>query len=98
LVVDLSQIVGEIMLRDYIKAAMKSATYEIIEDDSTFFGHVPEIEGAWGNADTLEECRDDLESAIEGWLLVSFQQKLPVPIIDGIDLNLKQEILELEAS
>ncbi len=84
------------MLIDYIKAAMQRAHYKILEDDGTFFGWVPEIEGAWGNAATLEECRDELESAIEGWLLVSFQHGLPIPIIDSIDLNPKKELIELE--
>ena len=85
------------MLTDYIRAAMKRAKYSILEDDGTFFGEVPEIEGAWGNAPTLEECRDDLESAIEDWLLISFQHRLPIPIIDDIDLNPKREVVELEA-
>ncbi|MFH0765656.1 MAG: type II toxin-antitoxin system HicB family antitoxin [Calditrichota bacterium] len=84
------------MLTEYIKAAMKRAKYGIMEDDSTFFGEVPEIEGAWGNAPTLEECRDDLESAIEDWLLISLQHHQPIPIIDGLDLNPKREIVELE--
>ena len=85
------------MLIDYIKAAMKRAKYKILEDDNTFFGEVSEINGAWGNAPTLEACRDDLESAIEDWLLISFQHRLPIPIIDGIDLNPKMELVEDEA-
>lgn len=85
------------MLTDYIKAAMKRARYEILEDNGTFYGEVPQIEGAWGNAVTLEECRDDLESAVEDWLLISFQHRLPIPIIDGIDLNPKMELVGDEA-
>lgn len=85
------------MLIDFIKAAMRRANYKILDDDGTFFGAVPEIEGAWGNAPTLEECRDDLESAIEDWLLVSFQHRLPIPVIEGLDLNPKKELVELEA-
>ena len=70
------------MLTDYIKAAMKKARYKILDDDGTFFGWVPEIEGAWGNAPTLEECLDDLESAIEDWLRISFQHRLPIPKLE----------------
>jgi predicted RNase H-like HicB family nuclease len=70
------------MLTAYIEAAMRKARYKILEDDGTFFGEVPEIEGAWGNASTLEECREDLKEAIEGWLLVSLQHRLPIPIIN----------------
>lgn len=84
------------MLTDFIKAAMRRAKYRVLEDDNSYFGEVPEIEGAWGNALTLEECRDDLESAIEDWLLISFQHRLSIPVIDGIDLNPKKELVELE--
>ena len=84
------------MLTDFIKAAMMHAKYHILEDDNSFFSQVPEIEGAWGNAPTLEECRDDLESAIEDWMLISFQHRLPIPVIDGIDLNPKKELVEIE--
>jgi len=72
------------MLTDFLKAALKRAKYKILEDDGSFYGEVPEIEGAYGNAPTLEECRDDLESAIEDWLLISFQHQLPIPVIDGL--------------
>ena len=71
------------MLTDFIKAAMRHAKYRILEDDNSFFGEVPEIEGAWGNAPTLEECRADLEYAIKDWLLISFQHRLPIPKIGG---------------
>jgi predicted RNase H-like HicB family nuclease len=55
------------MLTKYIEAAMKLARYEIIED-GTYWGEIPDFEGVWGNATTLEECREDLRDALEGWL------------------------------
>ena len=70
------------MLTEYIEAALRKARYKILDDDGTFFGEVSEIEGAWGNAATLEECCEDLRQAIEGWLLVSLQHRLPIPIIN----------------
>ncbi|MBM3327830.1 MAG: type II toxin-antitoxin system HicB family antitoxin [Calditrichaeota bacterium] len=87
------------MLTDYIKAAMRRAKYEIIEDDGTFFGHIPEIQGAWGNAATLEECRDELESAVEDWIFYSIRNALPIPVIDGMDINpdFEPEAVECEA-
>jgi len=84
------------MLIEYVKEALRSAEFKIL-DDETFFGEVPEIEGAWGNASTLEDCRDELAEAIEGWLLVSLHHRLPIPIISGIDLNPKMELLEIES-
>jgi predicted RNase H-like HicB family nuclease len=48
---------------------MRKATYELIED-GTFFGEIPGFEGVWGNAKTLEECRQELKETLEGWLIL----------------------------
>lgn len=75
------------MLTKYIEAAMHHAEYEIIEDDNSFYGHIPELEGLWANAATLEACRDELRSALEDWLLLGFAWKDEIPVVDGIDVN-----------
>ncbi len=54
------------MLLDYIQAAMQRAKYEILPDDKTFYGHIPECQGVWANAATLEECRTELQEVLEG--------------------------------
>lgn len=33
------------MLTKYIEAAMRHAAYEIIEDDNSFYGHIPGFSG-----------------------------------------------------
>jgi predicted RNase H-like HicB family nuclease len=81
------------MLTEYIRAAMHHATYEILEDDGTFFGRLPDCQGVWANEKTLEACRDDLESALEDWLLVGISLHHQLPIIDGIDINTNYEEL-----
>jgi predicted RNase H-like HicB family nuclease len=58
------------VLAKYIQAAMRRAKYEILEDDGSFYGSIPELQGVWANAGTLEECREELESVFEGWLLL----------------------------
>jgi len=58
------------MLTSYIRAAMRQARYEIIEDDGFFYGEIPAIPGVWAHAKTLEACREELESVLEGWLLL----------------------------
>lgn len=75
------------MLTKYIQAAMHHAEYEIIEDDNSFYGHIPGLLGVWGNAPTLEECKEELQSALEDWLLMGFAWMDPIPVVDGIDLN-----------
>jgi predicted RNase H-like HicB family nuclease len=59
------------MLTAYIRAAMDRAAYEIVEDDGSFYGAIPAIPGVWANAKTLEGCREELESVLEGWLSAS---------------------------
>lgn len=78
------------MLTAYIRAAMRQAQYEIIEDDQSFFGSIPVIPGVWANAKSLEACRDELESVLEGWLLLSIADHSPIPEIDGKRLEIRQ--------
>jgi predicted RNase H-like HicB family nuclease len=73
------------MLTDYIAAAMRRATYDKFED-STFYGEIPGIQGVYANEPTLEGCRDELQSALEDWLIFSLANGLPIPPIDGIEL------------
>ena len=50
------------MLTKYIDAAMRRATYEILPDDRSFYGEIPGLQGVYANEDTLEKCRDELQS------------------------------------
>lgn len=66
-------------------AAMKKAKYEILPD-GTFYGEIAGFKGVYANADTLEECREELEEALEGWVLLRISLHLPLPAIDGVEL------------
>ena len=55
------------MLTKYIEAAMRRAEYEKLSD-GTYYGDIPGFQGVLGNAPSLEECREDLRDALEGWL------------------------------
>ena len=74
------------MLASYIRAAMRQARYEIVEDDASF----PAIPGVWANAKTLEACREELESVLEGWLLLSVADHSPIPEIDGNRIEIRE--------
>lgn len=71
------------MLTSYIQAAMLQARYEIVEDDGTFCGDIPAIPGIWANAKNLGACQEELESVLEGWVVVSIADHSPIPDIDG---------------
>ena len=70
---------------------MRRAKYEILEDDGSFYGHIPELHGVWANADTLEECREELESVLEGWILLGVALHHPIPLVDGIEIRVPVE-------
>ncbi len=56
------------MILEYIDAAMERAEYEVLEEDGSWYAHVPELQGVWANADTLEACRDELRSVVDEWV------------------------------
>ena len=80
------------MLRDYLRAALERAHYELIDDAEPFYGEVPGLKGVWATGATLEACRDNLESTVEGWLLVRLSRNLSIPEIGGVTVVPPKEI------
>jgi predicted RNase H-like HicB family nuclease len=78
------------MLTEYIQAAMRRAKYEIVEDDNSYYGHIPGIRGLWANAATLEDCRAQLEQALEDWLVLSIADHSPIPEMNGIRVEVRE--------
>ncbi len=78
------------MLLNYIQAAMRHAKYEILADDGTFYGAIPECNGVYANTDSLEECREQLVEILEEWILFRVHRNLPLPTIDGIKLVIQE--------
>ena len=78
------------MLMRYIRAAMHRARYEILPDDGSFYGEIPGFDGIYANAKTLEACREELEEVLEEWILLRVSRNLPLPVVDGIDLVIKE--------
>jgi predicted RNase H-like HicB family nuclease len=69
---------------------MRHAHYEILEGAQPFYGEIPECQGVWARGVTLDLCRDELASALEDWLLFRLSRQLPVPVIDEIDLTIRE--------
>jgi predicted RNase H-like HicB family nuclease len=78
------------MLTAYIRAALRQARYEIVEDDGSFYGAIPAIPSVWANAKTLEACREELESVLEGWVMLGIADHSPIPGIDGNCLEIRE--------
>ena len=75
------------MLSEYLQAALRHARYEILRDDGTYYGEVPECPGVYANTNSLEECREELREVLEEWILFRVHRHLPLPVIDGIELT-----------
>ncbi len=76
------------MLTEYIRAAMRRSHYEILDDGGTFYGEIPGFDGVWANAATLEECREELEEVLEGWIVLGLSMDHPLPTVDGASLKI----------
>ncbi|HEV7644346.1 MAG TPA: type II toxin-antitoxin system HicB family antitoxin [Pyrinomonadaceae bacterium] len=79
------------MLSQYLQAAMHKAKYEILEDDGSFYGEIPGFQGVMANAETLEECRDQLAEVLEEWLFFRISRNLDLPVVDGLRLFIEEE-------
>jgi len=78
------------MLLEYIQAALRHAKYEILPDDKSFYGEIPECKGVYANASTLEDCREELRTVLEEWVLFRVHRNLSLPVIDGIELTIQE--------
>ncbi|MCY3021661.1 MAG: type II toxin-antitoxin system HicB family antitoxin [Planctomycetota bacterium] len=78
------------MILDYITRAMKHAKYEVLSDDGSFYGEIPECNGVYANAPTLEECRETLAEVLDEWIVFRLHRNLPLPVIDGVGIVIKE--------
>jgi len=51
----------------------------MIDGGKRFYAEIKELRGVWAVGKTLEECRGNLLSTIEGWLIVRLKKNLPIP-------------------
>jgi len=73
-----------------IDAAMRKAKYEILSDDNSFYGEIPGFDGVYSNNSSLEQCREELAEVLEDWILFRVSRNLALPIVDGIELTIKE--------
>jgi len=75
------------MLIQYIQAALEHAKYEIIDDEESYYGEVPELQGVWASGKTLEECRKNLEDVLDEWIIIRLRKGLTIPLIGNINIT-----------
>ena len=74
------------MLIEYINKAMSKAVYDKLEDGS-FFGKIPQCPSFVAFGETLYQCRKELISSLEGWLIVKIRHGDILPVVGRINLN-----------
>jgi len=64
---------------------LRRATYEMLSD-STIYGEIPCLRGVYADARTLEECREQLQEVLEGWIILGLRLGHTLPAVDGMEL------------
>jgi predicted RNase H-like HicB family nuclease len=78
------------MLSRFLQAALRRARYEVLEGESRFYGEIPDCQGVYATAATLEDCREELAEVLEEWVLFRVSRNLPLPVLDGIELKVRE--------
>ena len=81
------------MITAYIKAAMRQAKYELMEN-GRWFASIPVCPGCWADGEEIESCREELESVLEDWILIGIRYGDSLPVIAGLDLHPQPEYAE----
>jgi predicted RNase H-like HicB family nuclease len=74
------------MLSEYVEAAMRHAEYQQF-DDGTVYATIPALRGVWANEQTREATEAELRSALEDWIRFRQINHRPIPVIDGIGID-----------
>lgn len=73
------------MLTEFIFKQLKKARYKLLKN-GTYFGEIPGMRGVWANAQNLEDCREELKSAFEDWVLFKLKDGDAIPGLKvGVD-------------
>ena len=78
------------ILSDYIETAMEYAEFEKL-DDGSYCGKIPLCQGVIAFGATLADTGKLLRSTLEDWVLLGLKLGHPMPVINGIDLNVSIE-------
>ena len=72
-------------LQDYMKLPYTRLVQEMHDESGHYFyGRILELDGCQSTADTLEELYANLNEAMEGYLEVKLEYKLPIPVPESV--------------
>ena len=78
---------------EYIETAVSMAIYKVLDDDGSYFGEIPGLQGVWANNDTLEECREELREVLEDWIAIGIELGHDIPDIKTVGLTSEERIV-----
>ena len=67
------------MIQQFINTYIAQARYEMIDRGKRFYAEITTLRGVWATGKTLEECRENLITALEGWFIFRLRKGLQVP-------------------
>ena len=80
------------MLTEFIAKRLNEARYKLLKD-GTYFGEIPGLEGVWASKKSLENCREELRSTLEDWMLFKLKDGDTIPGLRiGVD---KRRLLKI---
>ena len=77
------------MIIEYCQKAVEKAEYKKLEDD-TWFAEMPGFKGVWSNGKTVEECRRELLTVLEEWIILKLRDGDSIPEVDGVRVQITE--------
>ena len=77
------------MILEYCQKALEKAEYKKL-DDGTWFAEIPGFEGVWTNGRTVEECRTELITVLEEWIILKLRDQDAIPEVDGLKVEITE--------
>jgi len=77
------------MIIEYCQKAIEKAEYKKL-DDSTWFADIPNFKGVWANGKNVEECRKELITVLEEWIVLKLRDNDLIPEVDGLRIEINE--------
>jgi len=77
------------MIIEYCQKALEKAEYKKLED-GTWFAEIHGFRGVWANGKSVEECRKELITVLEEWIVLKLRDNNSIPEVDGLRIEIKE--------
>ncbi|NOR53383.1 MAG: type II toxin-antitoxin system HicB family antitoxin [Candidatus Aminicenantes bacterium] len=77
------------MIFEYCQKVIEKAEYKKLED-GTWFAEIEGFKGVWANGQSVEECRKELITVLEEWIVFKLRDKDYIPEVDGLGIQIKE--------